>query len=250
MCLSCKRDGVVSDKISNKGVLLSRRDNCPFVRKIYGDVVMMVFNKVSKVEIVNYIIDELNKMCSHFYSTENFVITKSIGDIGDLQLREGKDKNEKPCYKVGDYKVKLLPEEKESREKKFNLKDCDNEREYYLRCLPAQVQLAEKMRQRGQLVPAGTRLEYVITTKNGHTAKQYEKIESFDYFRRFNQYIELDYLYYLKLLVNPLDQILDIIFVGDDKGFMMKQYKYRFQARSKVLSSIKNLFAPKLKFEK
>jgi DNA polymerase elongation subunit (family B) len=107
------------------------------------------------------------------------------------------------------------------------------------------------MRQRGQLVPAGIRLEYVITTRNGHLAKQFEKVESYDYFKRHVQTYELDYLYYLKLLVNPLDQILDIIFTDEkSKGFLAKQYKYRWQIRGKMIEQIKDLGRPKIKFSK
>lgn len=248
MCLSCERDGIVSEKIANKGVLLSRRDNCAFVRKVYGDVVLMIFHKAPKNEIINYVLDELNKLCGHFYSTDSFVITKSIGDVGDLVLRDGKDKNDKDCKKIGDYKIRtsaVLPSNE--KERKALLGDY-TEKEYYLECLPAQVQLAEKMRNRGQLVSAGSRIEYVITTTGGHLAKQYTKVESLDYFKKHHRALQIDYLYYIKLLVNPLDQILDIIFEKEQKGFVAQQYKYRCQIREKLLNELKSLTAPKLKF--
>lgn len=257
MSLACERDGVLDTKISKKGVLLQRRDNCAFVRKVYGDVVMMIFNKASRDDVLYYIITELNKLCGAGYPLSDFIVTKSVGDIGDLEPREGKDKNDKPCYKVGDYKVKLLPTDAKKREHQFKLKKCATEREYYLRCLPAQVQLAEKMRERGALVAAGSRLEYVITTMGGHTAKQYEKVEDSEYFSKHLGSLELDYFYYLKQLSNPLDQILDIIYTQDDgsgyimeKGFMLRQYKYRLQVRGKMIAELKSIFAPKLKFDK
>src|SRR5690606_1155674 len=124
----------------------------------------------------------------------------------------------------------------------FKLKKCNNAKDYYLHSLPAQVQLSEKMKERGQLVAAGSRIEYVITMNGGHLAKQYEKVEDSNYFRKHGSVLELDYLYYLKQLVNPLDQILDIIYsIPDDdkykfeKGFMMRQYKFRL-LRSKMLT--------------
>lgn len=258
MSLACERDGKLDSKISKKGVLLQRRDNCAFVRKVYGDVVMMVFNKANKDDIIYYIITELNKLCSSCYPASDFVVTKSVGDIGDLEPREGTDsKTNKPCHKVGDYKVKLLPTDEKKREHQFKLKNCTTEQEYYLRCLPAQVQLAERMRERGQLVSAGSRLEYVITTKGGHTAKQYDKVEDFEYFSKHSGSLEIDYLYYLKQLANPLDQILDVINTQDDgsdyklePGFTMGQYKYRLQVRGKMIAELKSLFATRLKFDK
>jgi DNA polymerase elongation subunit (family B) len=248
MSQGCKRDGVLDKEIGKKGVLLQRRDNCSFVRKIYGDVVMMIFNKRDREDIVNYILDELNKLCGAFYPVNDFVVTKSIGEVGELEPYEGKDKNDKPCYKIGDYKVKLLPTDEHKREQQFKLKNCSSEKDYYLRSLPAQVQLAEKMRERGQLVSAGSRLEYVITTMGGHTAKQYIKVEDRAYFSKHSGSLSIDYLYYLKQLSNPLDQILDIIFSEHEKGFILKQYKYRLQVREKVLSELRGVFTPRLMF--
>ena len=252
MSLECERDGVLKKEISKKGVLLQRRDNCSFVRKVYGDVVMMVFNKMSSEKIIDYVLDEINKLCSATYSSSEFIVTKSIGDIGDLEPKPGIDKKNKPCYKVGDYIVKLLPDDPKKREAKFKLKNCNTEREYYLHSLPAQAQLAEKMRERGQLVAAGSRIEYVITTTGGHNAKQYVKVESSEYFSKHSHALEIDYLYYLKQLSNPLDQILDIIFGQEQNGkykfqknFVLGQYKYRLRVRAKMLEELKQIFEPR-----
>ena len=66
-------------------------------------------------------------------------------------------------------------------------------------------------------VEPGTRLEYVVTNPVNHTAKQYEKIESSDYYLKHCDVIKLDYYYYLKALANPLDQVLDVNFIKDKK---------------------------------
>lgn len=250
MSLACERDGVLDTKISKKGVLLQRRDNSNFVRNIYGDVVMMIFQTKTKEEIISYILDNLNKLCSGFFKASEFVITKSVGDIGDLQVREVEDEEKKKIiYKVGDYIVKPLPENKKLREKQFKLKDCEDEKTYYLRCLPAQAQLAEKMRNRGQLVSAGSRIEYLITTTGGHTAKQYTKVESIEYFDKHSGVLSIDYLYYLKQLSNPLDQILYIMYGEGYKTFTLEQYKLRL-LKNKICEIIKNYSMSKLVFGK
>lgn len=264
MSLACERDGKVSNDISKKGVLLQRRDNCNFVRKVYADVVMMIFNKIDRDEILYYIITEINKLCSRSYSTNDFVVTKSVGDIGDLIPKEGVNAKGKPCFKIGDYTVKKLPEDEKEKERQYklkkceynvcNCKNCDDDicttcREYYLKCLPAQVQLAEKMRNRGQLVSAGTRLEYLITTNGGYNAKQYEKVESLEYFNRHSRVLGIDYYYYLEQLTNPIDQILDIIFENNKQGFTLEQYKIRLQYL-KVVKEIDSLTKGKIVFEK
>ena len=62
MALSCGRDGILEDKIMKKGVLLARRDNSKFIRNIYEMVIMKIFNKAGKDEVLNSIFDEFNKL--------------------------------------------------------------------------------------------------------------------------------------------------------------------------------------------
>lgn len=268
MSLACERDGVIeTDKktgepiINKKGVLLQRRDNCNTIRMIYAKIAMMIFNKNTKNEILLEVIESLNKICSYFYSSKDFVITKSVGDIGNLKPYKDVNDKGKQCLKVGDYTVRPLAEDEKKRQKQFKDKNCSTEEEYYLRCLPAQAQLAERMRRRGQLVAAGSRVEYVITTTGGHTAKQYMKIESADYYNNHSNSLSIDFMYYVKQLGNPLDQVLDILFEGKEadedgnkyeykyiKNFVLDQYKYRLKVRGKMLDEIKSLFKPELKF--
>jgi len=258
MSLACDRDGKFKiDKdtgkpvISKKGVLLQRRDNCKFVRKVYEDVIMSIFDKKPVEEIMYNIIVELNKLCSGCFPSTDFIISKSIGEM-DFHPTEHEDEKGKTIYKLGDYKLRdkdLLPSDEDEKTKKIYDSGFENEKEYYLSKLPGQAQLGEKMRERGQLVSAGSRIEYIITTNGGHTAKQYEKIEDADYFRRHSASLKIDYLYYLKQLSTPLDQVLDIIYGKDPKykkGFVTNQYKYRYKVREKMIESISEITAPKI----
>lgn len=254
MCLSCERDGKISNNISKKGVLLNRRDNSEIIRNIYGNVILDIFNKKPIQDILNYIIDELNKICSFSYPWRSYVITKEVGDDGDLVLGAGKDKSGKECYKVGDYKINaryLLSSDAKEREKQLEAKDAGNAKEYYLKCLPAQVQLAHRMKVRGNPVAPGTRLEFVITSEGGQKALQAVKNESADYFARHSDVLRIDFLYYIKQLANPLDQVLEIIFKDSLPGkrdFVLNQYKYRSVVRDRVLRDIEKIFKPKLVF--
>lgn len=254
MCLSCERDGKISNNISKKGVLLNRRDNSEIIRNIYGNVILDIFNKKPIQDILNYIIDELNKICSFSYPWRSYVITKEVGDDGDLVLGAGKDKSGKECYKVGDYKINaryLLSSDAKEREKQLEAKDAGNAKEYYLKCLPAQVQLAHRMKVRGNPVAPGTRLEFVITSEGGQKALQAVKNESADYFARHSDVLRIDFMYYIKQLANPLDQVLEIIFkdtLPGKRDFVLNQYKYRSVVRDRVLRDIEKLFKPKLVF--
>lgn len=245
MSLKCKRDGVVGTKIEKKGVLLSRRDNSNFVRKVYSDIIMKIFDKEDKDKILHDTIDHINNLCSYGFGYKDFIITKSIGSVGDMNPQPIPGKTKK--VKVGDYTVPLLPKSGLEREKQLDLKKTLDEKEYYLRCLPAQVQLAEKMRRRGQRVDVGTRLEYLIVNHPlGEKAKQYEKIESSEYYANHVGSIQIDYMYYLKALANPLDQVLQCVFGADD--LILKQYKQGI-AKRKILTQLKTLFEPAIIFE-
>ena len=270
MSLACYRDGVVSDDIKKKGVLLARRDNCKFIRDIYAAVILKIFHKEDRDDVIYFILTELNKLCSGFYNHKEFSMTQRINSTGklfEITPREF-DSKEKQLFldekgkkkmKLGHYKVEPLPLDEKAYEKKMTLKNAATEQEYYLRCLPAQVQLGEKMKRRGQLVSAGQRLEYVVTTEGGHTAKKYMKIEASDYFHKHSNVLKVDYLYYLKQLTNHLDQVLDVVYATDNEEnrkykykfkpkFVNEQYKYRVRIRGKILEQIRNIGKPKIVF--
>jgi DNA polymerase elongation subunit (family B) len=244
MSIECTKDGVVSKKIKKKGVLLARRDNSNFVRSVYEQCVMQIFDKKDKQEIICGVIDNLNRLFANAYNYKDFIITKSVGattitDEGKVMVAPFSGLK----GMVGDYKVPLLAEPgSEKRVKQFILKKADTEDEYYMRCLPAQVQLAEKMRQRGQRVDAGTRLEFVVVNQGGDKAKLYERLENWDYFKDHSSVLNIDFLYYLKAISVQLDQVLTCT-IGES-GFGKRQLEWRKQ-KQKVIDQLKSLFKPK-----
>lgn len=247
MYKSCLRDGVVGDKIGRKGVLLARRDTSVFVRNLYEDIIKMIFNNVTKNDILYFILQELNKLCSNSLDYKKFVITKSVGSTENLLPTLVKNEKGVECMMMGDYKVPKLPMDAKERAEQLEKKGATTEQEYYEKCLPAQVQLALKMRKRGYPVQSGTRLEFLITDIENHGEKQYEKIEDFDYFKKFSSVLTVDFFYYLKIAINSVDEILNIAF-GTEFDFVKEQYNYRYKIRRKVLNDIKALNTPKIKF--
>ena len=245
MSLKCKRDGVVEHKIEKKGVLLNRRDNSNFVRKVYSDIIMKIFDKEETGSILQSCLDHINTLCSYGFNHTDFVITKSIGNVGDMKPTPVAGSTKKVM--IGNYKVDALPKNEDEKNKKLTLKKATNDKEYYLHSLPAQVQLAEKMRRRGQRVDVGSRLEYVIVDHSlGEKAKQYEKIESLEYYANHAGSIVIDHMYYLKALSNPLDQVLSCVFGSSD--LILKQYKLAL-LKKKVLKQLKDIFTPTIIFE-
>jgi len=244
MSIECSKDGVVSKKIKKKGVLLARRDNSNFVRSVYEQCVMQIFDRSAKEDIINRVIDNLNNLFAHSYNYKDFIVTKSVGattitDDGKVVVVPISGLK----GMVGDYKVPLLGDpNSEKRVKQFILKKAETEDEYYMRCLPAQVQLAEKMRRRGQRVDAGTRLEFVIVNQGGDKAKLYERLENWDYFKDHSSVLNIDFMYYLKAIATQLDQVLGCTIGEVDFG--KKQMEIR-KNKQKVINQLKELFKPK-----
>jgi len=267
----CNREGIMIEEIGKRGVLTARRDNCEFIRNLYTEIITRVFDKEDIKDTLYYVITEINKLCSGVIDPKKFFISKSVGSINSMCLEpieEKKDdkKNQDDEIvaensgvtkvkkkilkaKMGDYTVPLLSKNDTEKKEQMKKKNATTEKEFYLHCLPAHIQLAEKMKKRGQQVEVGTRLEYVISTQAPHGSKQYLQIESAEYFMLHRDIIKIDFFYYLDNLINSLDQLLDIV---RDKTIVKKviqnQYDYRYKIRGKVIRDIKKLSEPKLSF--
>jgi DNA polymerase elongation subunit (family B) len=265
MYKACGKDGVVEKKIGKKGVLLARRDNSVFVRKLYEEVINRVFDKVNRDDLLYFILQELNKLFSNSLDYKNFVVTKAVGDTAGFseKTKESqyvipfKDEKGKIKGKIGTYTVPLLSEDPKERENQLKKKNALTAKEFYEKCLPAQVVLSQKIKRRGGRVENGARLEYLIVeSSEGHKGKQYEKIEDFDYFKIHSNIIKVDYFYYLEVLINPLDEVLNVVFGKHDKSyqyqfvkdFTQQQFDFRYKIRNKMMLELKSLFKPKLLF--
>jgi len=265
MYKSCGKDGVVNQKIGKKGVLLARRDNAVLVRTLYEQVIDKVFDKVNRDEVIYFILQEINKIFSHSVDYKNFVVTKAVGDTGGFSEKSKesqyvipfKDEKGRIKGKIGTYTVPLLSENPKERESQLKKKNATTAKEFYEKCLPAQVVLAEKIKRRGGRVENGARLEYLIVeSSEGHKGKQYEKIEDFDYFKLHSHIIKVDYFYYLEVMINPLDEVLNVVYGKHDpdypyqfvKNFTQQQFDFRYKVREKVINELKSLFRPKLWF--
>lgn len=155
MYYSCNKDGCVSEKIRQKGVLLARRDNCLFVKNINKKVVKEIFNKKLKSQLLEMIYDEIMKLMQFEIDYKNLAITKSINNYNDCII----DYNpETSVFKIGSYKV---PSTDVNISKKR---------------LPAQVQLEIKMIDRGLEKAEGARIQYIVLKRPGCNL-QGEKID-------------------------------------------------------------------------
>ena len=258
MYRACDQTGIVDKKIGKRGVILARRDNSKFIRSLYEQLISKIFDNESRDDILYFIVENINRLFSNSIPYKDLVITKAVGDINNLQPLPEMDEKGKQKMKIGNYIVKPLPTDPKEREEQLKKKNAINELDYYEKSLPAQVQLAQKMRRRGQRVDAGTRIEFLITDIDNHNDKQYEKIEHIDYFINHNDILTIDFFYYLKNAINSIDQLLNVAFgkKNDNEkyqfilNFMENQYDFRYKVRRKVLSELKSLFSPKINLSK
>ena len=134
--------------------------------------------KDTLAKLLYYIILEFNKLFSGFFDYKKFLITKSVGELENYKIRELHIEKKKREKRMQDLKIYNYNDDKflEFGFEKW-LEDDIAGKKYRIKCLPAHVQLAQKMRDRGLRVDAGSRLEYVVTMNGGLKAKQYEKIE-------------------------------------------------------------------------
>ena len=239
------RSGILDDKIGKIGVVLTRRDNCKFIRDTYEYLVRMVFANAQRPKHCNFdcvcreciVYNVVCKIhCLHQRQVElcDLTMTKGCRDAGSCDTPENGH--------MGVYKIKQLPEDCAAKRKKLG---CKTEKDFYLSQLPAVAQLKKRMERRGLAVTEGSRVEFVIVNYGG--AKQGDNIEDVDYFREFSSVLTLDYMYYLNLLINPLDQILETCFAVRD---VTKKIVCLKIAKQRLCKSIKDLFSPKWPFEK
>lgn len=215
------KNGKISEKTKGKGVLTVRRDNCEYMKDRFNDMIKFIFDEKSKEFIVDYLLTELNKMFCDFYDMKKFIITKSV-----------KDKES--------YKIRKLPEDPDKLEKRLQDLGCTTEQYYDIKGLPAHVQLAEKLRARGMVIPGG-RLEYVVTTNGERLSEQYEEAS---YFHTHSEILSINYLYYTHFMSNQFDQVLEVVY--GEKNLIKTQHKLR-EIKQRVMAQILELFAPTIR---
>jgi DNA polymerase elongation subunit (family B) len=156
---------------------------------------------------------------------KDYVITKSIGDTeGDIGDHS----------KLGDYKVRQrLPDDIDAKNLVLQGR---SEKDFYISQCPAHVQLAERMRNRGIPVSAGSRIEFVVVKRHSRNATLGERLEDFDTFKKYSWVRKIDTEYYLNSLINSLDQMLAVGIQNDH--FVNDQYDIRMKFE-KVLDQIK-----------
>jgi len=258
MALQCDTKGNIEDKITKRGVLLSRRDNSKYIRDTYASLILKSFYRENLDVVLMKLYEDVKQICTNHVTIKDLVVTKSIGAIEDYKIRPLSD-DDKKCKKrleeLGIYHSEVnldtlrhiltmfIQKEDVSDQVTKNHLEYVIFKEYVNLALPAQVQLAERMRERGNRVDAGERLGYIITQNGGIKAKMFEKLEDTDYFKEHAESLRLDYLYYIRLMINPIDEVLATVYEQKD---LFKQFYKTRETWKKVNEQIESLFQARI----
>lgn len=254
MALKCNLDGVVNEsKIEKKGVLLTRRDNAQFCRNLYQSVILSSFHRRSYEEVMDGLLSWMMMLLTRQVSAKDLSISKSVGKIVDYKIRDFSTDDEKmkkrldemgiyhPDANLAFLRSYLTPFTKRvdgyERARYEHPLEYSIMEQYTLLALPAQVQLAEKMRRRGTQVSAGERIAYVVL-QTDEKKKLFGKIEDLDYYREFASLLQVDEMYYLRLICKSVEEVLSAVY--HSTGTFTKMVKYREQY-AKVVQQLTTL---------
>jgi len=270
----CNGDGVVSEKLLKRGIVLQRRDNSKLLRVTYEKLINSMFNYYNQIVSLS---DRLKKNMEpidtvHFHpKTEKTLkirqkiakmINKKIKLDDEEEVEEKEEKTLSLKSKIMIYRDPYINQILDELVERFNVmfsygiglrdfvitKSVSKDIEEY-KSNTGHVYLAKKMKERGIAVPGGTRIEYVIHRNNNHVYKnnenQQEKLEDINYVLNYREIFRISHLDYMKLFVNPIDQVLEVMIGLND--FVKTQFKYRV-IKQKVTTELKNKFRPVVKF--
>jgi DNA polymerase elongation subunit (family B) len=224
--LSCDREGNIVKEIDSKGSVLVRRDSSILVKVLYKTLVRAIFDGAGLEDIIEKIEIYMSLIFRRAMPLSVFIKSSSL-------------------KKDDEYKFPPLPKCTEERNALLKRKRM-TEVQYYEK-LPGHVQLARRMRARGQDAPAGARIEYVVTNAFFTNEKKSKKIEEVEYFKRHRDILRIDYLCYVKQLINPIDDLIETAFGKTD--VMKKIYNERFK-KYKLCEEIKTVFTPEIVINK
>ena len=67
--------------MTDKGLVLTRRDNSNFIRILYQTIISKIFEGENEEDVIYFIVQNIISLFSFNIKKEDFVITKQLGDI-------------------------------------------------------------------------------------------------------------------------------------------------------------------------
>ncbi len=196
------RDGQTI-KTVKKGIVMSRRDNCKYLRDSYKEVVTAWSLRKSENEVMAIIYNRVNMLFTRQIPDTDFIIYVGVTDV----MNYAKKKEIKTANKTEriylDYNNNPIHDPIGPNDPRLVWSNYP------------QTRLAVKMIRRGDTVPANTRLEFLYLDYGYKVAVQGDQAEDYTYYKENKHYEQLrpDLLLYLeKQLLKPVTELLRVKF--------------------------------------
>ena len=231
-------DGNLGKKLTKRGIVLQRRDNCRLLRDVYERAVLFILKHVDQLTLLNRESLPREILANPYAQALINVIVSGLGlkDDGSCdQVSNGSCIGSlfgmDPGYSYKDFIIT-----------KGLTKDT-----YKSKTPPVHVSVAMKMRERGIVVPPNSRIEYLLLdrgTPYNKNEKQNVKAEDVGYYADNKSNLRIDYLYYLKSqMLKPLDELLRVCLFQKD---IIKNHMEMRIAYNHTINRLKTIFTPTL----
>jgi len=182
---------------NKKGVITVRRENCQWVKGVYDQTSIAILDKEPREKIIDNVLFQNFKLHSNQVKDAEFIVYTGISSVISYAKKN----------KAGNY-INSSDEVIEGVEGPLD------PRLIYQSL--GHVNLARKMLARGEDVPPNTRMEYVFLEDESIDLAS-NKTEDYTYFRenKAGEGLRLDYFHYQEKLIEPMTELLDVIFPGE-----------------------------------
>ena len=203
------------------GVLLKRRDSAPIVKEIYKKLVDLCLDKAREETLWACFFDQMCMLLSGYRNAEEYAIGRSVKTIDSFETAPHTETK----IRFGCYIISKLSQDEKKRAGQLKKKGAISEADFCYRSLPNHVQLALKMKKRGQTIQNGERLSFLYI--KGHPkAPTADKMEDIEYFEMFHRNSDIDTAEYFRLLCErPLSELFSIYLGRDCTEFFVKIWK-------------------------
>jgi DNA polymerase elongation subunit (family B) len=237
-------EGVPSAKLGNRGVLLTRRDFNQFTKQCYGDMIRLIFDDGTLEDARLLLVERFIKLFTGQVPVEQLAISKSVNPFtgGDSPVRgapRARGGTDDKRFTLYGYSIANPnpPEHLSAAEK----------RAFLVAQLPYQMQLAIRMRARGQSIPDGNRIEYcTVRRPRSYGTSTTARIEDIDYIKRHSDVVKVDYLSCMEGTYNSHTELARVVWQRQDP---LKCVYDQFKNKAAVIDEIRSLIRPSMVME-
>jgi len=186
--------------ITKKGVVMARRDNCAYLRKVYEMMSKSILDKKSEVEIMGILYERIEALFTRQVKDTDLIIYVGVKDVKEYAKKRTSDEDSSDTNPFIDDKGNPFTDVSSPLDERLQYRNLPQ-------CL-----LALKMLRRGDDVPPNTRLE-IIYLENPNALHQGDKAEDFTYYRESKgiEGLRPDPLHYLeKQLTKPVTELITV----------------------------------------